>query len=63
MATDGRDTKAARVYEALRAGILSGELVAGSALDEVSLADAHGVSRTPVREAIAYIEQHGKGKK
>lgn len=59
MGTDGRDTKAARVYEALRAGILSGELVAGGALDEVSLADAHGVSRTPVREALRTLTSEG----
>ena len=59
MAADGRDTKAGRVYDALRAGIVSGELVAGSALDEVSLAEAHGVSRTPVREALRTLASEG----
>ena len=56
---DGKDTKAARVYDALRAGILSGELAAGSALDEVTLAEAHAVSRTPVREALRTLTSEG----
>ncbi|MBL9053636.1 MAG: GntR family transcriptional regulator [Tabrizicola sp.] len=39
-------------YETLRDGILSLELPPGSVLDETSLAERFGMSRSPVREAI-----------
>ncbi|MGL6234643.1 MAG: GntR family transcriptional regulator [Segniliparus sp.] len=51
--------KAGAVYEALRARITSGDLVAGQRLDEEAVAKAMGVSRTPVREALARIAVEG----
>ena len=39
-------------YETLRDGILTLELAPGSVLDETSLAERFGMSRSPVREAI-----------
>jgi len=47
------------VFEALREGILSGELKPGERLMEVQLAEEMGVSRTPVREAIRKLELEG----
>jgi DNA-binding GntR family transcriptional regulator len=44
-----------RVYEAVRELILSGRIPLGAQLDEVSLASRLGVSRTPLREAIAKL--------
>jgi DNA-binding GntR family transcriptional regulator len=43
----------------LREMILSGELPAGTRLQEVTFADRLGVSRTPVREAIALLISEG----
>jgi DNA-binding GntR family transcriptional regulator len=47
------------VYEQLYADILSGDLSAGSALVEATLASRYGTSRTPVREALRRLEQDG----
>lgn len=52
-------TKAGRVHDALRADILSGDLAAGEPLDEATVAAAHGVSRTPVREALRALHSEG----
>lgn len=50
-------TKASdRAYETIRSMILSGELSSGDALREEALAQACGVSRTPVREALRQLE-------
>lgn len=50
-------TKASeRAYDAIRAMILSGELASGDALREEALAQACGVSRTPIREALRQLE-------
>ncbi|GGK31886.1 GntR family transcriptional regulator [Salinarimonas ramus] len=46
-------------HERLRAMILSGELPAGTRLQEKPLAERLGVSRTPVREAIARLSSEG----
>lgn len=43
------------VYEALRAAIVAVELEPGQQISENELADALGVSRTPVREALARL--------
>lgn len=55
-ATDARsvevDSAAKRVERAIRRAIVTLELLPGSALSETDLADAHGVSRQPVREAL-----------
>ncbi len=51
-----------RVYEALRETIAGMDIYAGDdelRLDERQLAEDLGVSRTPVREAIARLEQEG----
>lgn len=51
-----------RVYEALKSAITSMDFLSGDAdtkLDERRLAAQLGVSRTPVREALARLEQEG----
>lgn len=47
------------VFQTLRRAILKGELVPGERLMEVRVANALGVSRTPVREAIHMLELEG----
>jgi DNA-binding GntR family transcriptional regulator len=47
------------LVQALVAEIDRGRLNPGDVLDEAELAAAHGVSRTPVREAILYLEALG----
>ncbi|MEP9355823.1 GntR family transcriptional regulator [Xanthobacter sp. KR7-65] len=44
-----------QVYRHLRRAIISGEIAAGARLREVEIAQALGVSRTPVREAISRL--------
>lgn len=46
-------------YEKLRNGIVSGNYPPGTHLVETSLAEALGVSRTPVREALTRLQQDG----
>ena len=46
-------------YHALRRAILSGELAPGARLQETELAASLGVSRNPVREALARLESQG----
>jgi DNA-binding GntR family transcriptional regulator len=48
-----------QVYNALRLQLRSGAIGAGQALQEVSLAEQLGVSRTPVREAMARLASEG----
>ncbi len=48
-----------RVHAALRAEILDGVRPAGSRLREEEIADSHGTSRTPVREAIRRLAADG----
>ena len=52
-------TAAARVRDALRIRITSGDLVAGARLREEELAARYRVSRTPVREAIRHLAAEG----
>lgn len=47
------------VYEQLKRSILDGKLAAGQPLVESQLADAYGVSRTPIREALHRLQQDG----
>ena len=57
---DSRDHSAAdRVCEELKAAILSLELKPGQLLQERQIAQATGVSRTPVREALQRLERDG----
>lgn len=46
-------------YEKLLDKLLSGELLAGSALHERRLAEALNISRTPLREALSHLEAEG----
>lgn len=48
-----------RVYQALRATLRSGKFAPGQPLQEVQLAAQLGVSRTPVREALARLASEG----
>ncbi|NNH05022.1 GntR family transcriptional regulator [Microbacterium ulmi] len=48
-----------RIYELLKAEILSGQVAPGTALSENVLARQHGVSRTPAREAIHRLSLEG----
>lgn len=48
-----------RIRNALTDAIASGELAAGTALDEQQLADRYSVSRTPVREALRQLAVSG----
>jgi len=50
---------AEQVYHALRERLRSGAIVPGQPLQEVPLAAALGVSRTPVREALARLASEG----
>lgn len=47
------------VFKELENAILSGELAAGTTLNEVRLSTEMGVSRTPIREAIMQLEHAG----
>jgi len=47
------------VLKGIREAMLSGRLVAGQELDDHSLAEDFGVSRTPVREALKVLEVQG----
>ncbi len=47
------------VYEELKGAIISGELEAGARIAESRIAQAMGISRTPVREAFHKLEREG----
>jgi DNA-binding GntR family transcriptional regulator len=48
-----------QAYDFIQEGIVSGRLVVGSQLSELSLAKQIGISRTPVREAIRRLVHEG----
>ncbi|HSI61071.1 MAG TPA: GntR family transcriptional regulator [Ideonella sp.] len=48
-----------QLREAIEEQIATGELPPGSSLDEATLAARHGVSRTPVREAMIQLATEG----
>jgi DNA-binding GntR family transcriptional regulator len=48
-----------RVYAALKNDIVNGVLSPGEKLLESKLAEAYGVSKTPVREALSILEREG----
>ena len=48
-----------KVYNILRATILSGQTVAMERLTEVGVAEALGISRTPVRTALVQLKNEG----
>ncbi len=51
------------VFENLKQAVIKGKIVPGSRLIESRLAEALGISRTPVREAIHKLEREGYLKK
>ncbi|HET8615407.1 MAG TPA: GntR family transcriptional regulator [Actinomycetales bacterium] len=53
------DRSRGSLYEELRDRIASGDLAPGDHLVETTLAKHHGVSRTPIREALRRLEQDG----
>lgn len=48
-----------RAYQAIRKAVLNGEFSSGDRLKENALAEAIGVSRTPVREALRRLSAEG----
>ena len=58
-ALDRPDSLGERTYLALRGHLLSGDFSAGEVLQEEALAAKFGVSRTPVREALARLASEG----
>lgn len=54
-----RTSTAETAYLAIRTSMLSGEFEAGSQLVEAHFADALGISRGPVREALARLRNEG----
>jgi DNA-binding GntR family transcriptional regulator len=47
------------LHEELRRQILTGELAPGAVLSQVKLADAFGIGRTPLREALRMLQREG----
>ena len=54
-----RERFAEEVANQLREMILSGRLASGERIDQDAVAEAHGMSRLPVREALIALEQEG----
>lgn len=52
-------TRAGTLAQHLADEIVAGRLMPGTPLEEIPLAAAHGVSRTPVREALRRLESSG----
>ncbi|GLY33498.1 GntR family transcriptional regulator [Kineosporia sp. NBRC 101731] len=57
--TETPTTGPGTLYEIVRSDILAGEFGATALLQELPLAQRYGVSRTPVREALARLEHEG----
>jgi DNA-binding GntR family transcriptional regulator len=55
----GRGSRSEQVYAALKTRLLQGDFSLGLRLGEVALAEEFGVSRTPVREALARLWSEG----
>jgi DNA-binding GntR family transcriptional regulator len=51
--------KSVTLYETLRKAVAGGQLLPGAALSEVDLCRQYDMSRTPIREALARLEQDG----
>lgn len=56
---ENRHSLGSRVYHRLEDAILSGTYPIGASLTELGLCSDLGVSRTPVRDALARLEQEG----
>lgn len=48
-----------QVYQSIRADLISGKITPAKRLNEERLAQIYGVSRTPVREALARLQSDG----
>lgn len=48
-----------RAYKSIKAGIIDGLYAPGAPLSEPTLAAAHGMSRTPIREGLSRLWQEG----
>lgn len=48
-----------RAHHALRSSILSGELAPGAMISEAAVAESLSMSRTPVRSALARLQDEG----
>ena len=59
MTSKPNTTQAALVRRGIEQSIFNGDLAPGTAIEEGRLASVYGVSRTPVREAIANLVQVG----
>lgn len=59
MVTDSDASASARAYRSIRDGVLDGTYPPGTMLGEASLAADLGVSRTPVRAALARLQDEG----
>ena len=57
--TTGQAQTNSSVYDALRRSIIAMEIKPGADLDEKSLVEKYGVSRTPVREALIRLSADG----
>jgi DNA-binding GntR family transcriptional regulator len=53
------DITADAIVESLRNSIIRGELAPGAVINSVEIANQFGTSRTPVREALLILNQHG----
>jgi GntR family transcriptional regulator, rspAB operon transcriptional repressor len=58
-ATPFAGARTQRAYEHVREAILRGELAAGEIVVDAEIAEALGVSKTPVRQALKLLEQEG----
>lgn len=54
-----RETVSAAAYQRLRDAILHGQVSMGARINELELAGAWGVSRTPIRDALRRLEAEG----
>ena len=55
----GRANQSQRAERALRSMILNGELEAGGRISEIAVSEKLGLSRTPIREAVARLVEEG----
>ena len=58
-ATEGQSSQTVSALLKLREFILNGEVKAGERMSELALVERLGVSRTPIRSALARLEQEG----
>ena len=59
LATRPRDNLSDELADTVRNMIVEGRLAAGERINEVHLSQRLGVSRTPLREALAKLAQEG----